>query len=79
MVGGGVLECFPEKFAEKLGLGLDMNQGVHFQSFCFFFFQIQDLVVGPGDKISCTYSRVIEKEVDLLTMRKKTSNKKAVL
>lgn len=47
--------------------------------FLFFFFQIQDLVVGPGDKISCTYSRVIEKEVDLLTMRKKTSNKKAVL
>lgn len=41
-----------------------------------FFFQIQDLVVGPGGKISLTYSRVTGKEVELLTRERKPVERK---
>lgn len=64
LVGGGVLECCPWIWTKGFTFSLLV------------FFQIQDLVVGPGGKISLRYSRVTGKEVELLTMERKPVERK---
>lgn len=55
-------------------LSMDMNQGVHFQSSCFFS-EFRTMVVGPGVKYP-SHTVESQKEVELLTREKKTVERK---